>query len=254
MWRQLFFLLLIGLMVSPTMVHARSTYSDPGRQSLRTIPDTAPIEYLSASDLRVLGDTEAVINELRKAVRRYPHHESTLALYLKLMESTQGVDTAIQEAKRHLERVHDVSVLRNFFTEISRDTDRYAPLFEWMNQNNYLDSWVNKEYGKMLLRRGEIEKAENIVGRAVEKYYPHGELQLLYAEIIAELSRCDLALKHIREMNRQRPGWPDPYLLKARIYWSTQPNKARNALTSFKSLSNSSEPPPPRKRKAIKCR
>lgn len=228
------------------------SYGQPSR-ALETVPETEPLNFLKALDYLEVGETGPALVHLKQSLKRYPRHAPILTSYLRLKAKLKGPPDAIEAARQHVRKTEEPRLLRPFFRSLNADTELYEPLMRWLYESSYLDPYIHLLYGQLLLDSSRYRRALKVLDRAHREFPQKGQLQLRYAEALAYRGRCRQALENFRQLQKERPGWPEPYLMEARVFWSRKRTKAREALTVYRSLTSSAHVPEASARTVFFC-
>jgi predicted Zn-dependent protease len=227
--------LIIFIILVPVSGLGVTPYSKPDPKLLHSIPDTAPLEFLAAVDLLEHGDTDDARRLLRDTLRDYPRHEPTLARYLQVIHAMEGTNEAIEVARTHVRQLGTSSVLETFVRSLD-SSDRYQELFQWLHEENLLQPFVVREYGEILRRNRQYNRAEAVYRSILSKYPRSTYFQLKLAELLAIRGNCEMALKKLNSLLERRPGWAKPYRLKYEILMGLDGAKATEVLQIYESL------------------
>jgi tetratricopeptide (TPR) repeat protein len=209
-------LIVTVLLLIPVSTYGVTPYTKPDPNSLHTVPDTAPLEFLAAVDLMEYGDTVRARRLLRNTLDNYPRHEASLARYLNLVQAMEGTELTIQRAQEHVKKLGDPGVLQAFFRTLDSPV-RYRPLFEWLYRKNSLQPFIARPYGQLLKSQKQYDRAETVY-RTILKTFPQStDFRLKLAEILALQGDCEEALQSLNKLLERRPGWFKPYGLKYQI-------------------------------------
>lgn len=227
--------------VFPALVVASSSYAKPEPGELRSVPDTHPKSYLTARDHLTVGDTLQARRLLSRSLKRFPHHAPSQTLYLKLRHQTGGTFAVFKAVQNQYERTVRSDLFVDFFRSTRGDTASLLPVIHWLNDRD-----VNPYFSRVLARhhldRGDAQGAVDLLEGGLESFPEDSKLRLLYARGLARLGKCHRALEQTNRLLRRRPGWAEPYRLKAGLLGEDRGNTVRKLLEAAEHLSGSPTP------------
>jgi predicted Zn-dependent protease len=228
-------------LVTEYQVYAES-YKEPRSGELRRVPDTQPLEYLSALDLRQVGDTDEAYRRLRQSLKQYPYHELTLRGYLELVLRWEGLKLSQSVIKDHYRRTGSSKLFRSFFKEVRRDTPNDREILRWLDQRNQ-DLYLRRLRVRHLVGEQRYDRAEKLLRDGLKRFSEDRRLALLYAEVLAYRSKCAEAYRRVRKIVTRNPGWARPYILQDHLIDQTDTEYARKIEARYRGLTGSDFPP-----------
>lgn len=220
-------------------------YKPPQTGELRRVPDTHPLEYLSALDLRQVGDTEGANERLRLSLERYPYHEPTLREYLRGVLRRQDSQSLLVEVKDHFHRTGSSKIFRSFFSGLRADSPNhqgYRKALRWLDQTRP-DPELRKLRVRILVTNRRYDRATELIQDGLEGFPHDRRLALLYAEVLAYRSKCEEAYRRVRQVIKNNPGWGRPYALQYRLLDKINTETARETQARYRGLTGSDSVP-----------
>lgn len=233
----MFIPVLVGLFVftgvSPGL---GAVYGPEAKRTLKGIPDTHPLEYLSALDRLDVGDTQSALMLAKKSASRFPSHEPGFVLTLRLLQNYESSDTALQWARKHLRETRNEILLNAVLETKTIRSDLKESLMRSSLQRSLTTKRSVLHLARRDLRGNGFKSVPETLEAGLKKYPEDEDLLYLKSRVLAERGHCTRAIRVVNSLLGKTPGRAKMHLLKARLIRTDRPERARFYYRRYRNL------------------